>query len=65
MLEDAARAITQMFSPPLRAVLWKAIGLALGLIVVVAIVLDRAIVWLLGAGSTAVENGLGPHAHMI
>jgi CysZ protein len=64
MLEDAARAITQMFSPPLRAVLWKAIGLALGLIVVVAIVLDRAIVWLLGAGSTAVESGLGPHAHM-
>jgi CysZ protein len=64
MLEDAARAITQMFSPPLRAVLWKAIGLALGLIVVVGIALDRAIVWLLGAGSTAVENGLGPHAHM-
>src|SRR6516225_6628580 len=64
MLEDAARAITQMFSPPLRAVLWKAIGLALGLIVVVAIVLDRAIVWLLGAGSAAVENGLGPHAHL-
>ncbi len=23
MLEHAARAITQMFSPPLRAVLWK------------------------------------------
>ena len=64
MLEDAARAVTQMLSPPLRAVLWKAIGLALGLIVVVAIVLDRAIVWLLGAGSAAVENGLGPHAHM-
>ncbi len=64
MLEDAARAITQMFSPPLRAVLWKAIGLALGLIVVVGIVLDRAIVWLLGAGSTAVESGLGPYAHM-
>jgi uncharacterized protein involved in cysteine biosynthesis len=64
MLEDAARAISQMFSPPLRAVLLKAIGLALGLIVVVAIVLDRAIVWLLGAGGAAVENGLGPHAHM-
>jgi uncharacterized protein involved in cysteine biosynthesis len=64
MLEDAARAISQMLSPPLRAVLWKSIGLALALIVVVAIVLERLISWLLGAGSTAVENGLGPHAHM-
>ena len=64
MLEDAARAISQMLSPPLRAVLWKSIGLALALIVVVAIVLNRLISWLLGAGSVAVENGLGPHAHM-
>jgi CysZ protein len=64
MLEDAAKAIGQMLSPPLRAVLWKAIGLALALIVVVAIVLNRSISWLLGAGSVAVENGFGPHAHM-
>ena len=64
MPEDAARAISQMLSPPLRAVLWKSIGLALALIVVVAIVLNSLISWLLGAGSTAVENGLGPHAHM-
>src|SRR5580693_9433149 len=64
MLEDAARAISQMLSPPLRAVLWKAIGLALALIVVVAIVLNRLIAWLLGAGSAAVESGLGPQAHM-
>jgi uncharacterized protein involved in cysteine biosynthesis len=64
MPEDAARAISQMLSPPLRAVLWKSIGLALALIVVVAIVLNRLISWLLGAGSVAVENGLGPHAHM-
>ena len=64
MLEDAARAISQMLSPPLRAVLWKSIGLALALIVVVAIVVNRLISWVLGAGSVAVENGLGPHAHM-
>ena len=63
MLEDAARALSQMLSPPLRAVLWKAIGLALVLIVVVAIVLDRLIIWLLGAGGAALESGLGPHAH--
>ena len=56
MLDDAVKAIAQMFSPPLRAVLWKSIGLALALIVVVAIVLERLIVWLVGAGSTSVGD---------
>ena len=64
MLDDAAKALSQMLSPPLRAVLWKSIGLALGLIIVVAIAFDRLIIWLVGAGSAAVENGLGPHAHV-
>ena len=64
MLDDAVKALSQMLSPPLRAVLWKSIGLALALIVVVAIALDRLIVWLVGAGSTSVEHGLGPQAHM-
>jgi len=63
MLDDAVKALGQMLSPPLRAVLWKSIGLALALIVVVAFVLNRLIMWLLGAGSAAVETGLGPHAH--
>jgi CysZ protein len=63
MLDDAARALSQMLSPPLRAVLWKSIALALALIVVVGIALDRLIAWLLGTGSAALENGLGPHAH--
>ncbi|MGP7969617.1 MAG: sulfate transporter family protein [Desulfobaccales bacterium] len=64
MLDDAGRALSQMLSPPMRAVLWKSIGLALALIIVVAIALDRLIEWLLGTGSAAVETGLGPHAHM-
>jgi CysZ protein len=64
MLDDATRAITLMFSAPLRAVLWKSIALALALIVVVAIALDRVIVKLVGAGSTSAENALGPHAHL-
>src|SRR5271156_3851493 len=63
MLDDASRALNQMLSPPLRAVLWKSIGLALALIVAVGVALDRLIAWLLGAGSAAVETGLGPHAH--
>jgi uncharacterized protein involved in cysteine biosynthesis len=64
MLDDAVKALGQMLSPPLRAVLWKSIGLALALIVVAAIVLDRLIVWLVRAGSTSLETTFGPAAHL-
>ncbi len=63
MLDAAIDAITQMFSPPLRAVLWKSIGLALALIVVAGIALDRLIVRVVGAGGASVETTFGPHAH--
>jgi CysZ protein len=63
MLEDAANALAQMFSPPLRAVLWKSIGLALALIVAAGIALDRLIVWLLGNGGASIETALGSQAH--
>jgi CysZ protein len=64
MLEAAIKSVIQIFSPPLRAVLWKSIGLALALIIVTGIVLDRLIVALVGAGSASVETTLGPSAHM-
>ena len=64
MLDDAVKALNQMLSPPLRAVLWKSIGLALALIIAVGIALDRLIVWLVGAGGRSVETTLGPHAHL-
>jgi CysZ protein len=63
MIDDVIKAITQIFAPPLRAVLWKSILLALGLIVVVGIALDRFIIWLLGAGSASVETTFGPNVH--
>jgi CysZ protein len=63
MIGDALCAVTDMLSPPLRALLWKSIALALALIVAVAVALDRAIVWLIGAGSGSAEIALGPHAH--
>lgn len=63
MLDDVFNAFTQLFSPPLRAVLWKSVGLALALIVVVAVALERLIVWLVGAGGASIETSLGPHAH--
>jgi uncharacterized protein involved in cysteine biosynthesis len=64
MLDDAVKALGQMLSPPLRAVLWKSIGLALALIIVAAIVLDRLIVWLVGAGSASLETTFGPATHL-
>jgi len=63
MLGAAVKAIVQMFSPPLRAVLWKSIALALGLIIVVGAAVYRLIVWLVGTGSTSAETAFGPHAH--
>ena len=63
MLDAALKAIVQMFSPPLRAVLWKSVALALALIVVVAAVLYRLIVWLVGTGGNSAETAFGPHAH--
>ena len=64
MLDDAIKAIIQIFAPPLRAVLWKSIGLALALIVVAGIALDRLLVHLVGAGGATVETTFGPHAHL-
>ena len=63
MIDDVVNSITQMFSPPLRAILWRSILLALALIVVGGIGLERFIVWLLDAGGASVETTLGPHAH--
>jgi CysZ protein len=53
-----------LFSAPLRAVLWKSIGLALALIVVVGIAFDRLIMHFVGAGGASIETTLGPHAHL-
>jgi CysZ protein len=63
MLDAAIKAFTQIFAPPLRAVLWKSILLALALIAVAGVALDRLIVWLLGAGSATVETTFGPNMH--
>jgi CysZ protein len=63
MFDDAIKAISQMVSPPLRAVLWRTIGLALALIVVAGIALQRVIVHVIGAGGASVETTLGPQVH--
>jgi uncharacterized protein involved in cysteine biosynthesis len=64
MLSDAAKALNQILSPPLRAVLWKSIALALVLIVVVAVVLDRLLIWLVGWLTASLQAGLGSSGHL-
>jgi uncharacterized protein involved in cysteine biosynthesis len=63
MLAAAAQALSQMFSPPFRTVLLKSIGLALLLIIIMGIMLQRLLVWLAGAGAAEAENTFGPAAH--
>jgi CysZ protein len=64
MIEAAIKAISQLFSPPQRAVLWKSIGLGLALIIVIGIVLERLIVHFVGAGSASLESTFGTSSHL-
>jgi len=64
MIEAAFKALTQLFTPPLRAVLIKSVGLALLLIVIIGIVLNRIFIALAASGATWAEqtSGFAPHA---
>jgi CysZ protein len=63
MLDAAIKAISQMFSPAFRIVLLKAAGLALALIIMVAVGLHRLLAWLVAAGGLMLETSIGPNAH--
>jgi uncharacterized protein involved in cysteine biosynthesis len=63
MFDAALKALGQMFSPPLRTILWKSVGLALVVIVIAAILLNRLILWLVDAAGVFLESGLGASAH--
>jgi CysZ protein len=64
MLDAAIKALTDMLRPPLRSVLIKSILLALALIVVIGIVLQRVLASLADSGATWAEqsSGFAPHA---
>jgi CysZ protein len=64
MLGAAAKAFAQLFTPALRGVLMKAVGLALVLIVIVGIVLQRILSALAQSGAEWAEqtSGFAPHA---
>ena len=63
MIEAAVRALAQMLSPPMRSILWRSIGVALVLITVLSIVLQRLLSWLATSGETWAEASLGAGAH--
>jgi CysZ protein len=60
MLDAAVKALSQMLSPPMRSILWRSIGLALVLIVVLAIGLQRLLSWFATSGESWAETMLGP-----
>jgi uncharacterized protein involved in cysteine biosynthesis len=63
MLDAVFKALSQILSPPMRSILWKSVGLALVLIVVVAISLQRLLSWLAGAGALWTEGMVGSDYH--
>ncbi|WP_234684114.1 sulfate transporter family protein [Bradyrhizobium monzae] len=63
MLDAAVKALSQMMSPPMRSILWRSIGLALVLIVVLAIGLQRLLSWFATHGEVWLEGLLGPSWH--
>jgi CysZ protein len=64
MIDVAIKALSQMFTPALRHVLLKAVGLALILITIIGILIHRALaVWAeSGANWAEQATGVAPHA---
>jgi CysZ protein len=64
MIEAVVKSIAQMFTPPFRRVLLKSIGLALILIVIIGIGLQRVFAWMAANGTAWAEGNIGavPHA---
>jgi CysZ protein len=63
MLAAAIKALSQILSPPMRAILWRSIGLALVLIAVLAVGLQRLLSWFAVSGEAWLEAALGPGFH--
>src|ERR1700682_1719431 len=63
MLDAAAKALSQILSPPMRSILWRSIGLALVLITALAGGLQRLLSWFAEFGEGWGEAMLGPGFH--
>jgi CysZ protein len=63
MLDAAIKALAQMASPPFRALLVKSIALAIVLLIVLGIGIDRGLVALIERGGAWIEIHTAPAAH--
>ena len=63
MLDAAVKALSQILSPPMRSILWRSIALALVLIVVLALGLQRLLSWFAVSGEGWAEATLGSGYH--
>ncbi|MCP3462178.1 sulfate transporter family protein [Bradyrhizobium sp. CCGUVB23] len=63
MLDAAVKALSQIISPPMRSILWRSIGVALVLITVLAVGLQRLLSWFATYGEVWLEGLLGPGWH--
>lgn len=63
MFDAAVKALSQILSPPMRSILWRSIALALVLITVLAIGLQRLLSWFTSYGENWAEAMLGSGFH--
>ena len=63
MLSDASKALAQMFTPSFRTVLLKSVGLAILLLIMLGIGLERVFVWLSAEGAGYLEGVTGAGWH--
>src|SRR3981189_3882364 len=63
MLDAAVTALSQILPPRMRSILWRSIGLALVLITVLAVGLQRLLSWFAVYGEDWAEAMLGPGFH--
>jgi uncharacterized protein involved in cysteine biosynthesis len=63
MIDAAVKALSQILSPPMRSILWRSIGLALVLVTVLAVGLQRLLSWFASYGEGWAESLLGPGFH--
>jgi uncharacterized protein involved in cysteine biosynthesis len=64
MFDAAIKALSQMFTRPFRAVLLKSIGLAILVLILFGIGLNRLFGWLAGVGEGYLDGVLGPGLQM-
>jgi len=63
MIDAAVKALSQILSPPMRSILWRSIALALVLVTVLAVGLQRLLSWFAVYGEDWAEAMLGPGFH--